>query len=180
MAMSSGMVDRDSKLGLISRRIRDFPDFPKPGIVYKDICPLLADPVAFCTVIDLFAEHVKTLGSVDLVMGLEARGFLFGPSLAQRLSVGFVPVRKKGKLPGATVLANYSLEYGKDEMEIQADAIQPGQRVIIVDDVIATGGTLEAACKLVKQMQGEVVQCLVVMLLPGLQTCQIDKVFHLL
>ncbi|XP_077350709.1 adenine phosphoribosyltransferase isoform X2 [Festucalex cinctus] len=133
----------DSKIELLRRSIRAVPDFPKKGILFRDICPILKDPTALTVVIDLFEEHVKNKNwEVDLIVGLDARGFLFGPLLAQRLGVGFVMVRKKGKLPGATVSVAYDLEYGKAEAEIQEDAVAPGQKVVILDDLLATGGVI--------------------------------------
>ncbi|CAL1577735.1 unnamed protein product [Knipowitschia caucasica] len=157
------MAVEDNRLNLIQSRIRDFPDFPQKGIIFRDICPILKDPAALSAVTSLFEEHVRAqFQQVDLVVGLDARGFLFGPLLAQRLGVGFVLVRKKGKLPGATVSVAYNLEYGKAEAEIQEDAVAPGQKVILIDDLLATGGTLYAACSLMNQQRAEVLGCLVV------------------
>uniref|UniRef100_A0A8C6T372 Adenine phosphoribosyltransferase n=1 Tax=Neogobius melanostomus TaxID=47308 RepID=A0A8C6T372_9GOBI len=155
--------EQDCRLKLIESRVRAFPDFPKKGILFRDICPILKDPEALLAVTSLFEEYVKDkFQQVDLVVaGLDARGFLFGPLLAQRLGVGFVLVRKKGKLPGATVSVAYDLEYGKAEAEIQADAVSPGQKVILIDDLLATGGTLFAACALMRQLKAEVLGCLV-------------------
>ncbi|XP_028279383.1 adenine phosphoribosyltransferase [Parambassis ranga] len=153
----------ETKLQLVERHIRAFPDFPKKGILFRDICPILKDAAALTAVIDLFEEHVRANHQqVDLIVGLDARGFLFGPLLAQRLGVGFVLVRKKGKLPGATVSVSYELEYGKAEAEIQEDAVTPGQKVLLIDDLLATGGTLYAACELMKKQQAEILGCLVV------------------
>ncbi|XP_071370286.1 adenine phosphoribosyltransferase, partial [Centroberyx affinis] len=130
----------EEKLQLVSRHIKAFPDFPKKGILFRDICPILKDPAALTAVIDLFEEHVrKNHPQVDLIVGLDARGFLFGPLLAQRLGVGFILVRKKGKLPGPTVSVAYDLEYGKAEAEIQEDSVAPGQTVLLIDDLLATG-----------------------------------------
>lgn len=155
--------EQDSRLKLIDSRIRIFPDFPKKGIFFRDICPILKDPEALSAVTSLFEEHVRDkFQQVDLVVGLDARGFLFGPLLAQRLGVGFVLVRKKGKLPGPTVSVGYDLEYGKAEAEIQVDAVSPGQKVILIDDLLATGGTLSAACELMHQQQATILSCLVV------------------
>ncbi|XP_049927087.1 adenine phosphoribosyltransferase [Epinephelus moara] len=156
-------ADSDSKLQLVHKHIRAFPDFPKKGILFRDICPILKDPAALTAVIDLFEDHVrKNHQEVDLLVGLDARGFLFGPLLAQRLGVGFVMVRKKGKLPGSTVSVAYDLEYGKAEVEIQEDAVAPGQKVLLIDDLLATGGTLYAACELMKKQQAKILGCLVV------------------
>ncbi|XP_030011916.1 adenine phosphoribosyltransferase [Sphaeramia orbicularis] len=166
--------DTQSKLQLVHAHIRAFPDFPKKGILFRDICPILKDPAALKAVIDLFEEHVrKNYCHVDLIVGLDARGFLFGPLLAQRLGVGFVLVRKKGKLPGATVSVAYDLEYGKAEAEIQEDAVIPGQKVLLIDDLLATGGTLFAAYELMKKQQAEVLGSLVVVELKELNG--IDK-----
>ncbi len=135
--------------------IREVPDFPKPGIRFYDITTLLKDPQGLRLALDhftaLFAEH-----PIDKVVGIESRGFLFGPQLAYQLGAGFVPVRKPGKLPAATIAQAYELEYGTDHLEIHSDAVEPGERVLIVDDVIATGGTAAAAAQLVKSCGGEV------------------------
>lgn len=138
--------------------IRDIRDFPKQGIVYKDITPLLQDPEAARRTTDAL---LKALGDihVDKVVGIESRGFFFATLLAQRLNAGFIPIRKPGKLPYETFSESYSLEYGDDVLEIHCDAIKPGEKVLIHDDVLATGGTAAAACKLVEKMGGEIVQC---------------------
>jgi adenine phosphoribosyltransferase len=139
----------------LKRLIREVPDFPKKGILFYDITTLLKDKVGFATLIDALAEHY--LGKdIDLVLGMEARGFIFGPALAYRLNAGFVPVRKPGKLPAATVRYDYALEYGTNTLEIHKDAIQKGQRVIIVDDLLATGGTAEATCKLAESLGADI------------------------
>ena len=136
--------------------VRTVPDFPKPGILFYDITTLLKDPAGFAQLIDALAAYY--IGKdVDLVLGIEARGFIFGPALAYRLNAGFVPVRKPKKLPAPTARVSYDLEYGTDSLEIHLDAIQPGQRVIIVDDLLATGGTMQATVKLVRQLGGEIV-----------------------
>jgi adenine phosphoribosyltransferase len=136
--------------------IRSVPDFPKPGILFYDITTLLKDQTGFAQLIDAFAQYYIDK-HVDLVLGIEARGFIFGPALAYRLNAGFVPVRKPGKLPAETVTVKYDLEYGSDSLQIHKDAIQPGQRVIVVDDLLATGGTMLATTQLVKQLGGEIV-----------------------
>ncbi|KAM9726467.1 adenine phosphoribosyltransferase [Menidia menidia] len=160
----------DSKLQLVQTHIRTFPDFPKKGVLFRDICPILKDPAALTAAIDLFEQHVRSAhAQVDLIVGLDARGFLFGPLLAQRLGVGFVLVRKKGKLPGPTVSVAYDLEYGKAEVEVQEDAVAPGQRVLLIDDLLATGGTLQAACELMRGQQAQVLGCMVVIELPELK-----------
>ena len=129
--------------------VRDVPDHPKPGVVFKDITPLLADPQAFRVSVDAIVEHFTGAG-VDHVVGIEARGFIFAAPVAHGLGAGFVPVRKPGKLPWRTHVAQYTLEYGEDQLEIHEDALAPGQRVLIVDDVLATGGTAAATCSLVE------------------------------
>jgi adenine phosphoribosyltransferase len=136
--------------------IREIPDFPKPGILFYDITTLLKDKVGFASLIDALSEHYLDQ-KVDLVLGMEARGFIFAPALAYRLNAGFVPVRKPGKLPAATAKYDYALEYGTNTLEIHKDAIQMGQRVIIVDDLLATGGTAEATTKLATSLGAEVV-----------------------
>jgi len=136
--------------------IRDVPDFPKPGITFKDITPLLADPEAFAEVVDRLAEPFVGRG-VTKVVGIEARGFVVAAPVAHRLGAGFVPVRKPGKLPWETASEAYELEYGTDELEVHLDAIAPGEKVLVVDDVIATGGTALAAARLVEGLGGQVV-----------------------
>ena len=135
--------------------VRTVPDFPKPGILFYDITTLLKDKAGFAQLIDALAAHY--IGKeIDLVLGIEARGFIFGPVLAYRLNAGFVPVRKPKKLPAKTARVSYDLEYGTDALEIHLDAIEPGQRVIIVDDLLATGGTMQATVQLVRQLGGEI------------------------
>jgi adenine phosphoribosyltransferase len=136
--------------------IRSVPDFPKPGILFYDITTVLKDKSGFAELIDAFAQYYIDK-KVDLVLGIEARGFIFGPALAYRLNAGFVPVRKPGKLPAETLTIKYDLEYGSDSLQIHKDAIIPGQRVIIVDDLLATGGTMLATSNLVKQLGAEIV-----------------------
>lgn len=136
--------------------IRDVPDFPQEGIVFKDITPLLADEIAFSTVIDLIVVHFGR-GNVDKVVGIEARGFILASPVAYHFGAGFVPVRKKDKLPWQTEAAEYELEYGTATLEIHRDAIAPGERVLIVDDVLATGGTARATADLVERIGGKVV-----------------------
>ncbi|KAJ8339943.1 hypothetical protein SKAU_G00345760 [Synaphobranchus kaupii] len=156
--------------GINRSEIRAFTDFPSKGIVFRDICPILKDPEALAAIIDLFEERVReTCPGVELVVGLDARGFLFGPLLAQRLRVGFVLVRKKGKLPGPTASVAYTLEYGQAEAEIQEDAVEAGQKVVIIDDLLATGGTLYATCELMKKQKAKVLGCLVVIELKDLK-----------
>ena len=140
----------------LEQYIRDVPDFPKPGIVFKDITPLLAAPAALGETVTQLVEPYALAG-VDLVVGVESRGFIFGTLAAERLGVGFVPIRKPGKLPAETISEIYELEYGRDSVEIHADAVAAGQKVLMVDDLLATGGTAEAACRLVKKLGGDIV-----------------------
>jgi adenine phosphoribosyltransferase len=146
--------------GRVAALIRDVPDFPEPGIQFKDITPLLADGPAFAALVDAWAS---AHAGVDAVVGIEARGFILAAPLAVRLGVGFVPVRKAGKLPGRTEQASYALEYGTATLEITADAVRPGQRVLLVDDVLATGGTVAAAAELLERVGAEVVAVQVLM-----------------
>jgi adenine phosphoribosyltransferase len=141
----------DPRIDLIRSRIRDVKDFPKPGILFKDITPLLSDAVAFRAAIDVLAERSRELRP-DVVVGIESRGFIFGAPLATALGVGFVPVRKPGKLPHATTKVEYDLEYGTDAVEMHTDALSAGHRALVADDVIATGGTARATCELVKRL----------------------------
>lgn len=138
--------------------IRDIPDFPKPGILFKDITPLLSDPKASKFALDSLLELTSDL-KIDKVVGIESRGFFFATLLADRLGAGFVPVRKPNKLPFDKISQEFELEYGTDRLEIHKDAISKGERVLIHDDVLATGGTAEATCKLVEELGGEIVQC---------------------
>jgi adenine phosphoribosyltransferase len=144
-------------LEVLKAKIRDIPDFPKPGIVFKDITPLLGDPQAFNMVINLLANRYINQ-RIDRVVGIESRGFILGAALAYKLNSGLIVVRKPGKLPADTLKAVYELEYGVDQLEIHRDALAPGSRVVLVDDVIATGGTSRAALDLIKELQCEVVE----------------------
>jgi len=139
----------------LKAHIRSVPDFPKAGILFYDITTLLRDPDGFRTTIDLLTTPYEGQG-IDVVVGIESRGFILGGAVAQRLGVGFIPIRKPGKLPAKAVRETYDLEYGKDAIEIHEDAVDRGQRVLIVDDVLATGGTARAACDLVKKVGGTV------------------------
>lgn len=141
---------------LLRGLVRDIPDFPKPGIVYKDITPLLANRRGLAATLDLMTQEHKDQ-QIDLVVGIESRGFIFGAALAARLGAGFIPARKPGKLPAKTRKQEYALEYGHDTLEMHEDAITKGQRVLICDDLIATGGTAAASGKLVQQLGGELV-----------------------
>jgi len=143
-------------LGLLRATIRDIPDFPKPGILFRDITPLLGDASALALSIELLANPFRGK-HVDLVVGAESRGFIFGTAVACCLSAGFVLVRKKGKLPHKVVSMSYDLEYGQDSLQMHADSISPGKRVLICDDVLATGGTMKACCDMVRQLGGEIV-----------------------
>nr|WP_031554613.1 adenine phosphoribosyltransferase [Parvularcula oceani] len=147
--------------------IRAIPDHPAPGIVFRDITTLMRDPKAFAHSVDLLAEAFKAQ-EVDKVAGIEARGFIFGAALADRLGAGFVPVRKLGKLPAATLRRSYTLEYGEDTLEMHDDAVADGERVLLVDDLIATGGTALAAAELVEEAGGALVACAFVIDLPAL------------
>ena len=142
--------------GWLKEHIRDIPDFPRPGVVFKDITPLLAERDAFLSCVDALADHFDDAG-VDKVLGIEARGFIVAAPVAYRLGAGFVPVRKGGKLPWQVEKEEYVLEYGTDLLEIHGDAVLPGERVLIVDDVVATGGTALAASRLVERLGGQVV-----------------------
>ena len=151
--------------------IRSIPDYPKPGIVFRDITTLLSDPRAFRRAVDALV-HPYAGGRIDQVAGIEARGFILGGAVAHQLSAGFVPVRKKGKLPHKTVSIAYTLEYGTDELEIHVDAIKPGDRVLLVDDLIATGGTATAAVNLLRRIGAEVVAACFVIDLPEIGGAQ--------
>lgn len=148
--------------------IRSVADFPQPGIIFRDVSPLLADAQGFADCIEAMAQPWQR-ERVDIVCGIDARGFIFGAALARRLEAGLVPLRKAGKLPPPVVAANYRLEYGSDRLEAHADALKPGQRVLIVDDVLATGGTLAAACELVERLGGELIGAGVVIELGALR-----------
>jgi len=139
----------------LRRSIRDIPDFPTPGVIFKDITPLLADPTAFSSAVDALVVSFGR-GKIDKVVGIEARGFIIAAPVAYHFGAGFVPLRKKGKLPHDTVSERYELEYGSETLEVHADAFAPGDRVLIVDDVLATGGTAKAACSLIEQCNATV------------------------
>jgi adenine phosphoribosyltransferase len=143
---------------LLRTHIRDIPDFPKPGIVFKDITPLLQNHEVFSATISGLVDRYGDQ-AIDVVVGIESRGFLFGAPLAHQLGASFVPLRKKGKLPYETVEVSYDLEYGSATIEMHTDAIAKGQRVLVIDDLLATGGTAGAACELVKKLGGKIVEC---------------------
>jgi adenine phosphoribosyltransferase len=162
--------------------IRDVPDFPKPGILFKDITPLLADAKAFQATIDRLADQFEGRG-IDAVAAAEARGFLFGTPLALRLGVGFIPIRKPGKLPYSKIGIEYALEYGTDRLEVHGDALRPGKRILLFDDVLATGGTMVACRDLIRQTGAEVVACAFVIelgFLNGRARLEPGEVFSLL
>lgn len=151
----------------IKSKIRTVPHYPKQGIQFRDITTLLKDPQGFRATIDELAQRYKDV-KLDKIAGIEARGFIFGAALAYALGKGFVPIRKKGKLPAATIGHDYALEYGTDRIEIHTDAIQKGEKVLLVDDLIATGGTAEAACILIEKMGGKIVECCFIIDLPDI------------
>ena len=165
--MFKNREDKNMKREKLEDYVLTIPDFPEPGIMFRDVTSILQDPDGFKDSIDGLLDALKDV-EFDVVMGLESRGFIFGTPVAYALGKSFVPVRKKGKLPRETVSAKYDLEYGQAEIEIHKDAIKPGDKVVIIDDLIATGGTLEACCKLVEQLGGEVAEIAVVMELAGL------------
>jgi len=152
----------------LKEKIRTVPNWPIKGVMFRDITTLLQDPQAFRAACDAFYNRYKGM-QIDKVVGIDARGFVFGAVLAYKLNVGFIPVRKKGKLPAETICESYSLEYGTDVLEMHADAIHTGERVLVVDDLIATGGTIAATIKLVENLGGEVVECVFLVELPDMQ-----------
>lgn len=152
---------------LIRNKIRAIPDFPKPGIMFRDVTTLFKDAQGLAETARLFYEHYE-LWSIDKVAGIEARGFIIGAILAEKLGVGFVPIRKKGKLPAAVMGEEYDLEYGKDKIEAHLDAFEAGERVLLIDDLIATGGTALAACNLIEKLGAKIVGCGFVVSLPDL------------
>ncbi len=151
----------------IKSKIRTVPHYPKQGIMFRDITTLLKDPAAFHATVDQLAQRYAKL-KIDKIAGIESRGFILGAPLAYALGKGFVPIRKKGKLPAETIGHDYALEYGTDRIEIHTDAIAKGEKVLLVDDLIATGGTAEAACKLIEKMGGEIVECSFIIDLPDI------------
>jgi adenine phosphoribosyltransferase len=151
----------------IKSRIRTVPNYPKPNIQFRDITTLLKDPVGLRATVDELARRYKDV-KIDKVAGIESRGFILGAPLAYVLGKGFIPIRKKGKLPAETIGHDYELEYGTDRIEIHTDAIDKGEKVLLVDDLIATGGTAEAACKLIDKMGGKIVECCFIIDLPDI------------
>lgn len=173
--MSAGAIDLKSL-------IRDVPDFPKPGILFKDITPLLSNSAAFKQTISQLAERYRNQ-KLDAIVAAEARGFIFAAPLALELGVGFTPIRKPGKLPFQTHTHEYDLEYGSDKLQIHVDGVGKGNRVLVVDDLLATGGTVEACCKLVERVGGEVVECCFLIelgFLEGRKKLSHRKIFSLL
>ncbi|CAA7391663.1 unnamed protein product [Spirodela intermedia] len=166
MAMSA--CKEDPRVRGIAAAIRVVPDFPKPGIMFQDITTLLLDPDAFKNTVDMFVERYTDM-DISVVAGIEARGFIFGPPIALSIGAKFVPLRKPKKLPGEVISENYDLEYGSDCLQMHVGAVQPGERVLIVDDLVATGGTLRAAISLLERVGAEVVECACVIELPELK-----------
>jgi adenine phosphoribosyltransferase len=163
-------VTDPSRLESLAQKVRAIPDFPKPGILFRDIMPILGDPQAMQEAVEAHLEAVADVrDQIDRVVAIESRGFLFGPILAMRLGVGFGPVRKPGKLPGAVVREEYELEYGTDAIEMHPDSVGQGTGVLVVDDLLATGGTAQATCKLVDRLGGKVVGCLFLIELDALK-----------
>src|SRR5688500_15298873 len=149
------MTATSTQMQALKQRIRHVPDFPKAGILFYDVTTLLRDPQGFKLAIDAMSEPYRDAG-ISLVVGIESRGFILGAAVADRIGAGFVPVRKVGKLPHTTIRVSYDLEYGSDSLEMHSDAVEPGQRVLIVDDLLATGGTASATVRLVKELGGQV------------------------
>ena len=154
------------KIG-IKKYIRTIKDFPHEGIMFRDVTTLFSDPTGFDLTISEILSSIKSSG-IDKVVGIEARGFIMGGALANRLGCGFVPIRKSGKLPGATISQDYQLEYGSDTLEVHVDSIEPGERVLLVDDLLATGGTAEAGVKLIEKLGGNIISCNFIVNLPDL------------
>jgi adenine phosphoribosyltransferase len=152
----------------LKETIRSIPDWPIKGVVFRDLTTLMQDPAAFKASCDILYNRYKDMG-IDKIVGIDARGFVFGAVLAYKMGIGFVPVRKKGKLPCKTIQETYSLEYGEDTLEIHEDAVEKGEKVVIVDDLIATGGTVGATVKLVRQLGANLIECAFVVELPDLK-----------
>jgi len=162
-------MEEDKRFVDIKKRLTEYRDFPKKGIIFKDIFPIFKHPSLSGVVTDIFIEYLKSNEiSAEVVLGLDSRGFLFAPQLAEATGASFYPIRKKGKLPGEVISASYSLEYGDDSLEVQKHAVQPGQKVVMVDDLLATGGTMAAGCEVVEKLGGKVVACLFVVELTSL------------
>jgi len=151
----------------IKEKIRAIPDYPKKGIMFRDITTLLKDAAGFAETIDALVDRYKSF-SIDKIAGIESRGFVVGAPLAYLLGIGFIPVRKQGKLPGETIGVDYELEYGTDRLEMHTDSLEPGDKVLLVDDLIATGGTALASAKLIEELEGKVIECCFIVDLPDL------------
>jgi len=165
-----GLEEQRKKLELVKGNIKSYPDFPKPGVLFRDLFSVLRNPSAFRALQDVMIEYVSHLTSrPEAVVALEARGFLLGTSIALHFEIPFIPIRKKGKLPGEVIGTTFTLEYGTDVFEIQSSSITSGQNVIIVDDLLATGGSMKASCQLVERLQATILVCLVVMELVDLK-----------
>jgi adenine phosphoribosyltransferase len=149
----------EETLSKLSAAVRDVPDFPKPGIIFKDITPILKDGALFRASIDIFLQQCRGK-KIDKIVGIDARGFLFGSAVAYALEIGFVPLRKKGRLPYRTESARYSLEYGEAEMELHIDAIERGEKIVLIDDLLATGGTSASAATLIKKVGGDLIEAI--------------------
>lgn len=171
-------MNKNEKIELLRNTIRSYPDFPKPGITFRDIFGVFRDIAAIRAMRDLIVEHILFL-EIDLVIGLDSRGFLFGPIICMEMGKPFLPIRKKGKLPGKVLQQACTIEYGEAVFEIQKDYINKGTRVLIVDDLLATGGSMEAAIKLVKSAEAEIVECLVIIELTSLNgRAKVDVPVH--
>ena len=174
------MATREVEIKKLFEVIKEFPDFPTQGVVFRDMFSLIKSPELLKSVMELLIEDAKSFGTkIDIVVGLDSRGFLLGPSVAMSLNAGFVPVRKGGKLPGEKISHEFVKEYGKDTFEMQKDSIQPGQNVLIIDDLIATGGSMLAACELVKKLGGNLIGCQLLIELTALKGVErVTKVFN--
>ncbi|XP_023711779.1 adenine phosphoribosyltransferase [Cryptotermes secundus] len=164
-------MDQEQKLEFVKNHIESYPDFPKPGILFRDLFSVLRNPCAFRALQEVMIEHVslQLTPKPEAVVALDARGFLIGPLIALHFDIPFIPIRKRGKLPGQVIQVSFALEYGTDIFEIQSVGIKSGQNVLIVDDLLATGGSLNAACQLVQQLHATVLECLVIIELVDLK-----------
>jgi adenine phosphoribosyltransferase len=162
------MSEYEKNRGYIKSKVRSIPDWPIKGVIFRDITTLLHDPIAFKKICSIFYDRYRN-EKIDKIVGIDARGFIFGAVLAHQLEIGFVPIRKKGKLPYNTIGESYTLEYGEETIEIHEDAIQKGERVVVIDDLMATGGTIAAAANLVEKLGGDIFECAFVLELPDLK-----------